>query len=97
MIDGPGQAAFQPFVERGPDSWVTYGNRILGHSWPAHMGDWRRRRARRARPMFWRHRRMRAAIVRASNLIAARYWLPLNPLLVHLMRNEDAVRPARHD
>lgn len=90
-------AVFEPFMEGEPGA-RTYANRLS-------TGPFRQRDAK---PFFQKRRRhwtklkttiygnrINTGITRASRLMAARKWIPCNPLLVHLMAMEDA-RLCRH-
>ena len=92
-----GAARFEPFVERDDNGQVTFRNRMrtggtfLDRCWPVFRGVPRRHRRTHTVPSA-KHMRLSRAIVRASNIAAARRWLPENPLFVHVMNVEDAMR-----
>jgi hypothetical protein len=87
-------SAFEPFVERR-DGIVYFANRMLGRHMPGFPGSTAKRRRWKKRRRTFRQHRMNIEIDRASDLAAARRWLPGNPLGTYAMRAEDAVIARR--
>ncbi len=95
VSSAPGRASFEPYAERVPGGGVAHANQLLGRAWPPY------RPARHTVPApvrkpSWRTQRVLTGIQHGACLAAAYRWLPCNPLLVHLMRTEDAARSAGH-
>ena len=90
----PAMAYFGPYIEYGADGQAFFANRLGTGSSP-HRPVRRRRRKQLKRS--WRGARLSAAIAKASRVAAARRWIPLNPLLAHLMQTEDAKKPLLRD
>ena len=83
-------AKFEPYVERDGAGRVTFANRLLtsGGRFRMAMPVRRRRHKTLVRSLY--SVVVVRSILQSSRIAAARRWLPCNPLLVHLMRVEDA-------
>ena len=92
----PGAAWFEPFVDRDSKGRLIFQNRMrtggtfLDRCWPVFRPVRRRQRRTHFGPSA-RHMLWSRAIVRASNIAAARRWIPENPLFAHVMLVEDAI------
>jgi hypothetical protein len=84
-------AQFEPFVEGGKFANLFRAPRCRVRV----LAPPRRKRSRIAAPLGAAHARAVNAIERAARVAAARRWLPLNPLLAHAMRAEDAIWSRR--
>jgi hypothetical protein len=90
-----GWAAFEPYIER-VDGRTLFANRLQpGAALHGGHRPGKLLQSKRADGRSWRSARVSDAITRASDLAAARKWLPCNALLVHVMACEDARAAAR--
>jgi hypothetical protein len=88
------KADFDPFVWWDAGGRARFANRLRGKPWPVF-----RRVKRRRRKIFrsdtghcWQM--VNRSIIKSSDVAAARRWIPMNPLLAHQMRVEDAANPT---
>ena len=87
-------SAFEPFVEHR-NGIATFANRMHGHGVRGFPGSMVKRRRWKRLHYSWRHQRTVDEIDAASDLAAARRWLPDNPLATFAMRAEDTVIARR--
>jgi hypothetical protein len=90
------KADFDPFVWTDHTGQTTFANRMSGghrfldRAWPV----FRRIPRRPSRRFIMRSpcdERVNRSILKSSRVVAARRWMPMNPLSAHQMRVEDAL------
>lgn len=84
-------AWFEPYVARDTIGRVTFANRLISHGYFPRV-----RRRSLVKRIQWSRSGVVAVrgIELASRVAEARRWIPLNPLLAHLMRAEDAKKES---
>jgi hypothetical protein len=85
------RAEFEPFVECRAGR-VLFANAMPDPAWPVFRRTPRRFRRRKPHGLSPRGQKVSRSIEKAGRVVEARRWMPLNPLLAHVMRVEDAWR-----
>jgi hypothetical protein len=85
-----------PFIERRTDGRLRFANRVRSEGrfadrvWPVFRNARIKRGPRKPVDTPAIVRKASVAITKAAALCEARRWIPMNPLLAHAMRVEDA-------